>query len=194
MNRADRASLLLVKRLLVKRLLASLLLGIITPVWPMVATAHPVPDLIKQSRAPTVRNPIQENQIRSILNAMETAASQKNVDGILKYMAPQITINVTVQLGSGSQQISLSREQYRQYLQQGFETTQRRSGNYTNLKIQIAPSGQTATATYTLVEAATIKGQPGTFVSTSQETVRFERIKGQLLETAATSKAAIEVK
>ena len=186
MNQVDRASSLLVSLLLSGMMLSSRATD---------ATAHQVPDFIKQSRTPTVReNQISESQIRSILNAMETAANQKNVDGILKYMSPNITITITVQLGTGAQRLSLTREQYRQYLQQGFETTERRSGKYTNLKVQIAPNGQTATATYTLVEEATLKGQPGTFTSTSQETVKFERIKGQLLETAATSSSTIAVK
>jgi ketosteroid isomerase-like protein len=181
MNQVDRTSILVV----------SLLLGTMTPSgWVTVATAHQVPDFIKQSPASKIR----ESQVRNILTAMETAANQKDVDGIVKYMAPNIIIKITVQLGTGSQQLSLSREQYRQYLQQGFETAQRRSSQYQNLKIQIAPNGQTATATYTLVEEATLKGQPGTFVSTSQETVKFERIKGQLLETAATSNSTIMVK
>lgn len=181
MNRVDRASILLF----------SLLIGIALPVaWSIGATAHPVPDFIKQSRTPTVR----ESQIRNILNAMETAANQKDVDGIVKYMAPNIIIKMTLKLGTGSQQLSLSRAQYQQYLQQGFETTQRYSSKYTNLKIKIAPNGKTGTAAYMLVEEATVKGLPGTLVSTSQETIKFERIKGQILATAATSNSTIEMK
>ncbi len=168
-----------------------LLLGAIVPgTLVPAATAHQVPDFIKQSRASGIR----ESQIRKILDAMEAAASQKDVDGILKYMAPNITIKITVQLGTRAQHITLTREQYRQYLQQGFQTTQTRTGKYTKLKIQVAPNGKTATATYTLVEEATLVGQPGTFKSTTQETVKFEQIKGQILETAATSNATIEVK
>lgn len=182
MNQADRASLILV-----------MLLGAIVPGAVVTAAmAHQVPDFIKQPRRPVRESQIRESQIRSLLDAMETAASQKDVDGIVKYMAPNITIKITVQLGGRAQKINLSREEYRQYLQQGFQSTQNRSGQYTNLNIQIAPNGQTATATYTLLEEATLAGQPGTLKSTSQETVKFERIKGQLLETAVTSNAAIE--
>lgn len=170
-------------------LLASLWLGL-TLSCSTVATAQQAPELIKPSRT----SAISERQIRAILNAMTAAAEQKDVDGIMKYMAPNITIKLTIRLGTGSQQRSLTREQYRQSLQRGFETTERRSGKYTNLKIQIAPNGQTATATYTLVEEATLKRQLGTFVSTSQVTVKFERIKGQLLETAVTSDSTIEMK
>lgn len=185
MNRVDRT-----RRLLV------ILLGLATPVvWLTDAPAHQVPDFIKEQSAFKPReNQIRESQIRAILDAMETAANQKDVAGIVKYMAPNITIKITVQLGTGAQSLSLSREQYRQYLQQGFETAERRSSNYTNLKIQVAPNGQTATATYTLIEEAVLKGQPGTFVSTSQETVKFERIKGQILETSATSHSTIEAR
>ncbi len=181
MNRVDRASLVLV----------SLLLGaIMVGVGSTVGATHPVPDFIRHPPTPGIR----ESQIRQILHAMEVAVVHKDVDGILKYMASKITIKVTIQLGAGSQTLNLTRSQYRQYLQQGFEITERYSGKYTNLKIKIAPDGKTATASYTLVEEATLNGQPGTFISTAQETVKFERVQGQLLETSATSNAAIEVK
>lgn len=181
MNRADRINILL----------TSLLLGFVTPSeWSTVAIAHQVPDFIKQSRAST----ISERQIRDIFDAMATATKQKDVDGIVKYMAPKIAIKMTLQLGTRSQQLSLTREQYRQYLEQGFAITQHYSSQYKNLKIQIAPNGQIGTTTYTLVEETTLKGQPGTITSTAQETVKFERIQGQLLATAVTSNSTIEVK
>ncbi|XHX81156.1 MAG: nuclear transport factor 2 family protein [Stenomitos frigidus ULC029] len=181
MNKIDRA----------RMLIASLLLGLtLSATYSTVATAQQAPNPIKQSRT----SAISERQIRAILNAMTAAAEQKDVDGIMKYMAPNITIKLTIRLGTGSQQRSLTREQYRQSLQRGFETAERRSGKYTNLKIQIAPNGQTATVAYTLVEEATLKRQLGTFVSTSQVTVKFERIKGQLLETAVMSDSTIALK
>ncbi|PSB25072.1 nuclear transport factor 2 family protein [Stenomitos frigidus] len=181
MNRVDRISILL----------TSLLFGIAVPnVGCVVTTAHQVPDFIKQARAVA----ISERQIRDLFNAMATATDQRDVDGIMKYMAPKIAIKMTIRLGTHSQTLNLTREQYRQYLQQGFEVTQRYSSQYKNLKIKIAPNGQTATATCTLVEESTLKGQPGTLASISQETIKFERIKGQILATAVTSNSTIEVK
>ncbi|MBD2074143.1 nuclear transport factor 2 family protein [Phormidium sp. FACHB-592] len=172
-------------------LLASLWLGLtLSATCSTVATAQQAPDLIKQSRT----SAMSERQIRDILDAMAKATQQQDVDGIVKYMAPKIAIKMTLRLGKASQQLSLTREQYRQYLEQGFALLQRYDSQYKNLKIQIASSGQTGTATYTLLEEATLKGQPGTLVSTSQETVKFERLKGQILATAVTSKSTIEMK
>lgn len=172
-------------------LVASLLLGLtLSATYSTVATAQQAPDLIEQSRT----SAMSERQIRDIFNAMAKATKQKDVDGIVKYMAPTIAIKMTLRLGKGSQQLSLTREEYRQYLESGFALIQRYDSQYKNLKIQIASSGQTGTATYTLVEEATLKGQTGTLVSTSQETVKFERIKGQILATAVTSTSTIEMK
>ena len=179
--KVDRASILM----------ASLLLGLtLSATCSTVATAQQAPDLIKPSRT----SAMSERQIRDIFNAMATATKQKDVDGIVKYMAPKIAIKMTLRLGKGSQQLNLTREEYRQYLEQGFTLVQSYNSQYKNLKIQIASSGQTGTATYTLVEEAILKGQPGTLVSTSQETVKFERIKGQILATAVTSTSTIVVK
>ncbi len=181
MNKIDRASILL----------ASLLLGLtLSATCSTVATAQQVPDFVKQASA----SAISERQIRDIFNAMAKATKQRDVNGIVKYMAPKIAIKMTLQLGSGSQQLSLTREEYRQYLEQGFALVQSYNSQYKNLKIQIASNGQMGTATYTLVEEATLKGQPGRLASTSQETVKFERIKGQILATAVTSTSTIVVK
>jgi hypothetical protein len=76
MNKVDRVSMLL----------ASLLLGLtLSATRSMVATAQQAPDLIKQSRA----SAMSERQIRDIFDAMAAATKQKDVDGIVKYMAPQ---------------------------------------------------------------------------------------------------------
>jgi ketosteroid isomerase-like protein len=177
-------------------LLASLLFGLATPsISAMVVTAHPIPDFIKQLRTPTVReNQLNERQIRAIFNAMATATKQKDVEAIVKYMAPEIAIEMTLRVGKGSQKLNLTREQYRQYLEQGFAITRSYSSQYKNLTIQIAPNGQQGIATYTLIEETTLKEQPVTLTSISQETVTFERIKGQILATAVTSDSTIEVK
>ncbi|MBW4578482.1 MAG: nuclear transport factor 2 family protein [Tildeniella nuda ZEHNDER 1965/U140] len=191
MNQVDRVSLLLVRRLL-----ASMLVGLATlGVGSTVATAHPVSDSIKQASTPTAsKSQLRESEIRAIFNATKLAAEQKDVEGIMKYMAPNITIKMTLKLDNGSQSLNLTRAQYQQYLQQGFEATQRYSSKYTNLKVKIAPDGKTGTASYTLLEEATLKGQPVTLVSTSQETIKFERIKGEILATAVTSDSTIVVK
>lgn len=172
-------------------LIASLWLGLtLSATCSTIATAQQAPDLIKQSRT----SAMSERQIRDIFNAMATATKQKDVDGIVKYMAPKIAIKMTLRLGTGSQQLNLTREEYCQYLEQGFAITQGYSSQYRNLRIQIASDGQTGTATYTLVEEVTLKSQPVTVRSTSQETVKFERIKGQILATAVTSTSTIAVK
>ncbi|MBW4693187.1 MAG: nuclear transport factor 2 family protein [Lyngbya sp. HA4199-MV5] len=186
MNRADRTS----------TLLASLLLGLIAPALLVNGVAaHPVPDFIRNPSASKARESrIYDSQIRKILAAMAAAANQKDVEGLMKYMAPDITIKLTLRVGKGSQELNLSRAEYKQYLQQGFEATERYSGKYTNLKIQIAPNGKTGTATYTLVEEAKLKGQPVTLISTSQETITFEHIKGEILATAVMGDSTIVVK
>lgn len=186
MKRVDRTS----------TLLASLLLGFIAPgVLVSGAAAHPVPDFIRNPSAAKAReSQLRESQIRKIIVAMAAAANQKDVDGLMKYMAPDITIKLTLRVGKGSQELNLSRDEYQQYLRQGFEATERYSGKYTNLKIQIAPNGKTGTATHTLVEEAKLKGQPVTLMSTSQETITFEHINGEILATAVTGDSTIVVK
>ena len=136
---------------------------------------------------------ITESQIRKILADMQTAATKQDVDGIMKYMAPTIAITMTIQTANGSETLTLTREQYRQYLQQGFEMIQGSRTKVSNLKVKVASNRKAATATYILTEETTLKDQPITVSAVTNQSVQFELVQGQILETSVKSTSKLNV-
>lgn len=136
-----------------------------------------------------------EPEIRRILDAIQAAAEKRDTDGVMQYMAPNATIDLTLETSiAAPQQLTLSANEYRQYLQQGFEITTSYSSQVSNLKVEIDPKGDSATATYRLVEETKLKDQPITITSSGDATIRFERVQGQILATQIRSTSRIEFK
>lgn len=162
----------------------------ITPEGNSEAIAHPrlIATDLKAST-------ITEAQIRQILDAILIASNRRDIAGILKYMAPTAAIEMTLQTqGGGSQRLRLTRDDYRRYLEQGFELTQRYSGTISDVKVQIAANGKAATAVYTLTEETVLKGQPLLITAVSKEAIKFELVQGQILATLVRSASIIDVK
>lgn len=153
-----------------------------------VATAKKPVSITAQ--APAKVQKITESHVRRIISAMKTAADNRNVAGIVRYLSPKAAIEMTVQTPGGSQSLSFSRDEYRRYYQQGVQSIQSSSSSYSNLKIKIAPDGKTATATFNIIEQATTNGQPLT--TRTAETVNFAIVDGQVVITSIKAISRLE--
>ena len=147
-----------------------------------------IPNFTAQATQQTQK--ITEAQIRNILEQMKVATKNKNAEGITKFMSPNVAIEITVQAASGSQTLRLTGQEYRQYLEQGFQMMQNYNGSYSNLKVQINPDGKAATAIFDVNEEVSFQGQK--IRSSSAETIRFELIQGKILATSV--KAVSKIK
>jgi hypothetical protein len=137
---------------------------------------------------------ISEGQIHTILEQMQAASNKRDTKTIMKFLAPNATVLMTIEGMGQSQTMSLTRSQYYQYLQQGFYITENYQGTYADLKIQVMPDRKAAIATYVLNEEVTIKSQPGTIVSSSDATMKFEVVKDKILVTQIKSKSRLGFK
>ncbi|NJP08677.1 MAG: nuclear transport factor 2 family protein [Leptolyngbyaceae cyanobacterium RU_5_1] len=133
-------------------------------------------------------------QIRKILDEMQVAAKKQDTEALVKYLAPDVEIDMTIQSLVGTQTLRLNREQYRQYLEQGFGITQDYSGKYSNLNVQVAANGKTASATYTLVEEVVMKDSAIAITSSTNSLIQFELIQGQILATQLKSTSKVDLK
>lgn len=154
------------------------------------------PVSVAENRVPlTAKTPakvekITESHVRRIISAMKTAADNRNVAGVVRYLSPDAVISMTVRTPTGSQSLSFSREEYRRYYQQGSQSIQTSSSSYSNLKVKIAPNGKTATATFNIIEQATTNTQ--TLTTRTAETVNFAIVEGQVLITSITAISRLE--
>lgn len=132
-------------------------------------------------------------QVRTILDAILAAAKKRDPNTVIKHLAPNASVDLTVQSPAGTQRLSLNREQYRQYLQQGFEIAQGYNSQLSNLKVQVDSTGKQAIATYTLLETVNLN-QPAVIITSSTDaTVRFQLVQGQILATQIKSVSTVEV-
>lgn len=145
----------------------------------VVAVSAPQATVAVNQKATTLN----EAQIRQIVDQMQAASNKRDTKTIMKYLAPNAAIRMTIEVQGKSQTMSLTRAQYFQYLQQGFYITESYSGQYSDLKIKVMPNKKAAIATYVLDEELTLKNQPGTLVSSSDAAMKFELINGQVLVT-----------
>jgi ketosteroid isomerase-like protein len=135
---------------------------------------------------------INETQIRQIIDAMQAASNSRNLDGIMQHLAPKVVIEMTIESPVAPQSFRLTKNEYRQYLQQGFGMTQNYSGKYSDLKVQVAPNGKSATATYLMTETIIVQNQIS-LNSTSNSAMKFELIQGQILITSFQANTRIDL-
>lgn len=153
-----------------------------------VSATAPIPNFVAQTSQQSQK--ITETQIRTILEQMRVATKNKNAEGITKFMSPNVAIEITVQGGAGSQTLRLNRQEYAQYLEQGFQMMQNYNGSYSNIKVQVGQNGKTATATFNINEEVLFQGQK--ISSSSAETIRFELIQGKILATSIKAVSRIQ--
>ena len=137
---------------------------------------------------------ITEAEIRAILDQMLTASRNRDADGVMKFMADNATIDLTVQTAAGSNRVRLTRQQYADYLKQGMDAIDQYRAKYSGIKVRVAANGQSAIATYTLEETSVLKNRPIAIAAVSNEVVTFQRVQGQLQATALRAIAQVEIK
>lgn len=138
---------------------------------------------------------ISEQQVRQILDAVQRATERRDANGILSYLAPNATLEITTESAlTGSQTLRLSREEYRRYLEEGLSLIETSSSRLSNLKVRIAPNGKAAIATYQITEETTLKDQPYRVSSRTTEATQFEIVQGRVLATRVKSTARLEIR
>jgi len=136
---------------------------------------------------------ITEAEVRAILEQIIAASRKQDGEEMSKFLAPNATIDITVQTVAGSRKLSLTRQQYIAYLKQGRTMIEQHQANYSDIKIRVNPDGKTAVATYTVQESSRLKSQAIVIASVSNETVTFQRVQGQLQATALRAIARVEI-
>lgn len=154
----------------------------------------PEATLAQPAIAQQTAKPINTNQVRKILDAILIAAQKRDTQAVVQYLAPQAVVDMAVQSIAGAQRLRLNREQYQQYLQQGFELAQDYSSTLSNVEVTVGPDGKTAIATYSLTETMNLKEPAITVTSSTTSQVRFEQLNNQVLATEIKSNSIIEAK
>lgn len=130
---------------------------------------------------------ITTQDIRKIIDNIMAASKKRNVEGVMKYTAPNFIAESVIQAPSGPIDLTYNRDDYRQALEQTFSITQSYNVSYKNLKVTIAPDGQSATATYEATESGIVNGTSLSVQATASTT--FQIVNGNILATYTKSNA-----
>jgi hypothetical protein len=124
---------------------------------------------------------ITEDDIWHIMDEVEIATLDKDIDGIMKHLAPSVVIRVTVETPYGPQRVKRSREEYKQETLNMWLMISHHEYRRENEELKISDDGQVAVVETDIIERHVVHGQ--TVDTTTYERVTLEIIDGQILVT-----------
>jgi len=121
-------------------------------------------------------------KIQSILDKMDDAIRKRDANTHIQFMAPDVSIHVTLKDENGTQKLNFNREEYRQHLIDAFGVVEDYTFSRSTLDIQIENGGFKGTAVTHVLEKITIRGIR--LQSTTREISKFKLINGKILLTS----------
>lgn len=129
-------------------------------------------------------------RIQEIIDRMDAAIDEKKADEVVRYMSPDISIDVLLIRTDGNQRIQMGREGYRQHLNRAFQSIDDYVFSRSTLKIDVAPDGKTASAVTRLKEKMTVGNR--VIRAVTREVSEFKVIRGEVFMTSVRSVSNVE--
>ncbi|HEV7904688.1 MAG TPA: nuclear transport factor 2 family protein [Pyrinomonadaceae bacterium] len=129
-----------------------------------------------KAQTPAPQTEITKEKIEAVIAAIHKAAKEKDVDGILPYLAPDMKFK---SLAAGRPPIHANREQYVANISRTFEHALDYTILLKSMTVTIAPDGQSATAQSEIFEMVTFA--QGTVAANVVGTTTFKIYKGKIL-------------
>jgi hypothetical protein len=124
---------------------------------------------------------ITEDDIWNIMDEVEDATVEENIEGVMKYLAPSVVINVTTSSPYGPQKVPMSREKYRRETLKGWKLTSDNVYRRENEKIKLSDDGQTAVVETDVIESYVFQGRMVN--TTTHERITLQVVDGEILVT-----------
>lgn len=123
-------------------------------------------------------SPLSEESLRAIMDKMDEAVQKRDPIGMVRFMTPDISIEVIVKSEQGTNELTMTREQYRLHLAQAFRALDDYSFSRTILNIHIESNHLHATVISHISEKITLPGM--TLLTETREIAKFKVIEGQI--------------
>jgi ketosteroid isomerase-like protein len=124
---------------------------------------------------------ITEDDIWHIMDEVEGATLDRDIDGIVRHLAPSVVIRVTAETPFGPQRVKKTREQYKADTLKLWSIMSHHEYRRENEEIKISDDGQVAIVEGDIIERHVVQGQ--TMDTTTHERVTLEIIDGNILVT-----------
>lgn len=120
---------------------------------------------------------ITEPEVQDFLKKIEVAVASKDADAIVAGMSEKVQIKATVTAGGQTQNLTFTREQYRDFLKKSFVLI----GDYKyarqNTQVKVSSDGKSAVVTEEISETTTLNGQTIRSLSTQVASLVIENGK-----------------
>lgn len=151
----------------------------------IAAIATPIEQPVAQADTEK-SNQLTEESIRKVLAGLQAAVEKKDVEGVLKFMAPFATSEVTVESDGVTVNANLyGKDEHRGFLEKTYPTIQNRRTISNRVDMRISPDGQLGTATIFRVREYTTQNG-GRFLSQGTDTIRFAMVDNQPMVVSTT--------
>lgn len=124
---------------------------------------------------------ITESDAREIMDNVEAATNNKDMDSVIKYMAPSVEINMTMETPKGKQKKQFSREQFKANAENTLSMVSGYKYKRENDRISISDDGQSANFEADIIEELETQGKK--IKAITREKVVMEIIDGKILVT-----------
>ncbi len=125
---------------------------------------------------------ITENDVREIMQDVEKASSNRDIDRVAKYLAPSVVITIEEQTPAGPMRMQMNRDQYISTLREVFSKTSEYEYRQENAVITIGSTGRTATVEADIFEHIVFQGVEKKTMT--REKAQLELIDGKILLTS----------
>jgi hypothetical protein len=150
--------------------------------------ADAIPDFFLVQNTDNASEQLTKENIQNVLNMMETARKQADVEGVLKHIAPFAHSTVTTEIDDDLIVLTLDgTAEHRDFLTEIYQTIDNRSILNKQMDIRLSPDGQMAIVV--IQEEREYMTEDGeNFLSESVDTLRFGLVNGQPMVVSATLK------
>jgi ketosteroid isomerase-like protein len=118
------------------------------------------------------------NMLEKTSLVLDKAGNSQDAATLLAHMASNVVVVVTFPQNPEFPKMTFSKDEYAQHLRQTWARTKNVTIRRTSTKYDIADDGQSATATSTFRQTATLTGTGQTFVSESRQVSEIKLIEG----------------
>ena len=118
------------------------------------------------------------NVLEQVSQALEKAGNTQNLEGLLAHLASNVVITVSFPQNPEYPRMTFSKDTYADHLKETWTKTRDVSIRRLTTEFEIAADGQTATATATFRQTATVKDTGQTFTSTGKQISRIALVDG----------------
>jgi ketosteroid isomerase-like protein len=125
---------------------------------------------------------IREQDIVRVMGEVETATREKDIEGVIRHMAPFVVITVSMGSPFSMEKVQMSRDQYKAELQKVFSKATRHEYRRENETIAISEDGKSAVVETDVIELVVMGGLEHR--TTTHEKGVMEIIDGKILVTA----------